>query len=45
LIILLDSGEEVAIQLPGAHEYLPGDRVRVVSGPNGTKVQRLKKTG
>lgn len=45
LIILLDSGEEVAIQLPGAHEYLPGDRVRVTSGPNGTKVQRFKKTG
>lgn len=45
LIILLDSGEEVAIQLPGSHEYLPGNRVRVTSGPNGTKVQRFKKTG
>jgi outer membrane lipoprotein SlyB len=41
VIILLDAGEEVAIQLPGTREFMPGDRVRVTSGPNGTRVQRF----
>lgn len=43
LIILLDIGGEIAIQLPGTHEYLPGDRVRLTSGRTGTKIQRIRK--
>lgn len=41
LIIKLEkSGEEVAIQLPGKLELQPGDRVRLTTGPNGTRVAR-----
>ncbi|NOR15871.1 MAG: hypothetical protein GQ544_09210 [Candidatus Aminicenantes bacterium] len=43
LIILLDIGEEVEIQLPGELNYLPGDRVRLTTGRSGTKVQRIRK--
>jgi outer membrane lipoprotein SlyB len=42
LIIRLDSGEELAIQIPGELEYLPGDRVRLTVGPNGTQVTRVR---
>jgi outer membrane lipoprotein SlyB len=42
LIIRLDSGDEVAIQLPGEQQYVQGDRVRLTSGPRGTQVQRVR---
>jgi outer membrane lipoprotein SlyB len=42
LIIKLDSGEEIAIQIPGQQTFLPGDRVRLTTGPNGTKVERVQ---
>jgi outer membrane lipoprotein SlyB len=42
LIIRLDSGDDVAIQIHGDAEYIPGDRVRLTSGPNGTQVQRVR---
>jgi outer membrane lipoprotein SlyB len=42
LIIKLDSGEEIAIQIPGQQTYLQGDRVRLTTGPNGTKVERVQ---
>ena len=42
LVIRLDSGEEIAIQIPGELEYLPGDRVRLTVGPNGTQVTRVR---
>ena len=47
LIILLDNGEEVGVQVPMNKRnraiYTPGDRVRMMSGPNGqTKVTKVK---
>jgi outer membrane lipoprotein SlyB len=47
LIIRLDSGEEVGVQVPMDKKnralYTPGDRVRMMSGPNGqTKVTKVK---
>jgi outer membrane lipoprotein SlyB len=47
LIILLDNGEEVGVQVPTKKRdrtvYSPGDRVRMMSGPNGqTKVTKVK---
>ena len=47
LIILLDNGEEVGVQVPTKKRsrtvYSPGDRVRMMSGPNGqTKVTKEK---
>ena len=42
LVIRLESGDEVAIQVPGEQEYVSGDRVRLTSGPNGTQVQRVR---
>ena len=47
LIILLDNGEEVGVQVPMNKRnraiYKPGDRVRMMSGPNGqTKVTKVK---
>ena len=47
LIILLDNGEEVGVQVPMNKRnraiYTPGDRVRMMSGPNGqTKVTKAK---
>jgi len=47
LIILLDNGEEVGVQVPMDKRnraiYTPGDRVRMMSGPNGqTKVTKVK---
>jgi len=46
LIILLDNGEEVGIQVPmDKHNrgiFTPGDRVRMTSGPNGeTRVKKV----
>ena len=46
LIILLDNGEEVGIQVPMNKKnrgiFAPGDRVRMMSGPNGqTRVNKL----
>jgi outer membrane lipoprotein SlyB len=46
LIILLDNGEEVGVQVPMDKRsraiYTPGDRVRMMSGPNGqTKVTKV----
>lgn len=46
LIILLDNGEEVGIQVPMNKKnrgiFTPGDRVRMTSGPNGeTRVNKL----
>lgn len=46
LIIRLDNGEEVGIQVPMKKRskvvFSPGDRVRLTSGPNGeTKVNRV----
>ena len=42
LIIRLDGGEEAAIQLPReAGSFLEGDRVRLMSGPSGTRVTRV----
>jgi len=42
LIIQLESGQEIAIQLPGQQTFLPGDRVRLISGSSGTKVERVQ---
>jgi outer membrane lipoprotein SlyB len=47
LIILLDNGEEVGVQVPMNKKnrgiFTPGDRVRMMSGPNGqTKVTKVK---
>ncbi len=42
LIIKLDSGQEVAIQIPGEQKFLQGDRVRLTSGQSGTKVERVQ---
>jgi outer membrane lipoprotein SlyB len=47
LIIRLENGEEVAVQVPMKKKsravYAPGDRVRMMSGPNGqTKVSKVK---
>jgi len=41
LIIKLESGQEIAIQIPGQQTFMPGDRVRLTTGPNGTKVERV----
>jgi outer membrane lipoprotein SlyB len=46
LIILLDNGEEVGIQVPMNKKnrgiFTPGDRVRLMSGPNGqTRVNKV----
>jgi outer membrane lipoprotein SlyB len=46
LIILLDNGEEVGIQVPMNKKnrgiFTPGDRVRMTSGPNGeTRVNKV----
>lgn len=46
LIIRLDNGEEVGIQVPMNKKnrgiFTPGDRVRMMSGPNGqTRVNKL----
>jgi outer membrane lipoprotein SlyB len=42
LVIRLDGGEEVAIQLPReAGSFREGDRVRLMSGPRGTQVTRV----
>ena len=47
LIIRLDNGEEVGVQVPMEKKnrgiYTPGDRVRMMSGPNGrTKVTKVE---
>ena len=47
LIIRLENGEEVGVQVPMNKKnralYKPGDRVRMMSGPNGqTKVTKMK---
>ena len=47
LIIRLENGEEVGVQVPMNKRnraiYTPGDRVRMMSGPNGqTKVTKVK---
>jgi outer membrane lipoprotein SlyB len=46
LIIRLENGEEVGVQVPMEKKsravYAPGDRVRMMSGPNGqTKVTKV----
>lgn len=42
LVIKLDSGQEVAIQIPGDQKFQPGDKVRLTSGSSGTKVSRVE---
>ena len=43
LVILLERGDELAIQLPHRRQQLqPGDRVRVVTGSGGADVQRVQ---
>lgn len=43
LIIRLDRGDEVAVQLPHRREQLnAGDRVRVLTGAGGADVQRVQ---
>jgi len=43
LVIRLDSGEEVAVQLPHRKDqFKPGDWVRLLIGHNGTDVQRVR---
>jgi len=42
LIIQLENGQEIAIQIPGQQSFLPGDRVRLISGSSGTKVERVQ---
>ena len=42
LIIKLENGQETAIQIPGEQKDQPGDRGRLTSGPNGTKVQKVE---
>jgi outer membrane lipoprotein SlyB len=47
LIIRLENGEEIGVQVPMNKKnraiYTPGDRVRIMSGPNGqTKVTKVK---
>lgn len=41
LIIRLDSGEDIGIQVPGRRrQYRPGDRVRLMTGAGKTKVSK-----
>ena len=40
IVIRLDSGATVAIVQPGAHSFAAGDRVRVLTGPKGSRVER-----
>ena len=42
LIIQLENGQEIAIQIPGQQSFLPGDHVRLISGSSGTKVERVQ---
>ncbi len=47
LVIRLENGEEIGVQVPMDKRnraiYTPGDRVRMMSGPNGqTKVTKVK---
>ena len=42
VVIKLDNGQEVAVQIPGQQTFLPGDRVRLISGSSGTKVERVQ---
>ena len=40
VVIPLDSGATVAIVQPGPHALAAGDRVRVLTGPKGSRVER-----
>ena len=40
IVIKLDSGATIAIVQPGAHHLMAGDRVRVLTGPKGSRVER-----
>jgi outer membrane lipoprotein SlyB len=39
IVIRLDNGATVAIVQPGPHAFAAGDRVRVLSGPKGSRVE------
>ena len=40
IVIRLDTGATVAIVQPGPHTFAAGDRVRVLTGPKGSRVER-----
>jgi len=40
IVIKLDSGTVIAVVQPGAHHFVAGDRVRVLTGPKGSRVER-----
>jgi outer membrane lipoprotein SlyB len=40
IVIRLDNGATVAIVQPGPHSFAAGDRVRVLTGPKGSRVER-----
>jgi len=42
LVIRLDNGQEIAIKILGQQAFMPGDRVRMISGSSGTKVERVE---
>ena len=39
IVIRLDNGASVAIVQPGPHTFATGDRVRVLTGPKGSRVE------
>jgi outer membrane lipoprotein SlyB len=42
LIIKVDSGQEIGVQIPGKkQEHFPGDRVRLLTGGGKTDVQKI----
>lgn len=40
IVIRLDNGTTIAIVQPGSHSFAAGDRVRVLNGPKGSRVER-----
>ena len=43
LIIRLENGEEVGLDVPNRKDrFVPGDKVRILSSPQGTKVRKLQ---
>ena len=40
IVIQPENGSTIAIVQPGSQGFAPGDRVRVLSGPKGSRVER-----
>lgn len=40
IVIRLDNGSSIAIVQPGMQDFEPGQRVRVMTGPKGSRVER-----